>query len=336
MYQISILKKSELSDLQDFIRSNWNENHVFVKSKELLLWQHGADLNINYLVARNESNEIVSVLGFIPTNHFSKKIASNGFDIWLALWKANPNYPGSGMDLLYHLQNIYKPNSIGSIGINKNVEKIYKILKYKTGKLNHFYYLNSKIKSFKIASIEAKFKLINKDISSNQKIEVLSSLSEINISLNGIYQPLKDVDYLVNRYEKHPFYNYKFWCIKKESENLCLLVVRKIEIEQSSCLRIVDVLGDLSKVENIALELDKILNAETAEYVDCINHGIDEEVFHHIGFLKNDGDVIIPNYFEPFLSSNNSIQFAYKSDFEPYVIFKGDSDQDRPNVLKNE
>jgi hypothetical protein len=45
-----------------------------------------------------------------------------------------------------------------------------------------------------------------------------------------------------------------------------------------------------------------------------------------------DGNLIIPNYFEPFEQKNVKIELAYKADF-PYVAFKGDSDQDRPNIL---
>ena len=54
-----------------------------------------------------------------------------------------------------------------------------------------------------------------------------------------------------------------------------------------------------------------------------------------VGFLKLNpiGDVIIQNYFEPFERKNIRIEFVYKANFD-YVIFKGDSDQDRPNIIQ--
>ncbi|MFW0737300.1 hypothetical protein [Flavobacterium sp. T12S277] len=337
MYQIKVLEKNQIDSLQVFIKNNWNANHIFVTSKKLLLWQHGLDLNLNYLVAYAENNnEIIAVLGYIPTNHFDVRLKSDGLDLWLALWKGDDNYPGVGMDLLYHLQKFRNPSSIGSIGINKNVEKIYKILKYKIGELNHYYYTNPKIDNFKIISIQDKKSKFFNNSELDQEIEVVNTLFEVQKLPEPYYKPLKSADYFINRYERHPFYKYKFWLIKKSSEIISVLVVRKIEVEETSCIRVVDVLGDLSRVKNITAELNRILDDENSEYVDFLNFGIDEITFYQMGFLKKSNSEIIPNYFEPFIKSNNEIHFAYKSLYEPYVIFKGDSDQDRPNIIQNE
>ena len=54
-----------------------------------------------------------------------------------------------------------------------------------------------------------------------------------------------------------------------------------------------------------------------------------------IGQIVNNLDTdrpIIPNYFEPFVRQNVKFAISYKARF-PYVAFKGDADQDRPNVL---
>ncbi|EOW3520763.1 hypothetical protein ACOWVB_000374 [Campylobacter coli] len=51
---------------------------------------------------------------------------------------------------------------------------------------------------------------------------------------------------------------------------------------------------------------------------------------------KQEDKNIIPNYFEPFEKKNILIKFAYKTKVNNYAIFKGDSDQDRPSVLKKE
>jgi hypothetical protein len=49
------------------------------------------------------------------------------------------------------------------------------------------------------------------------------------------------------------------------------------------------------------------------------------------GFIKNDEAFILPNYFEPLEIKNVVIDYAYKSNSGPLSIFRGDSDQDRPN-----
>lgn len=74
----------------------------------------------------------------------------------------------------------------------------------------------------------------------------------------------------------------------------------------------------------------------TAEYVDFYNIGIKEISSTTSGFIKRDStsEVIIPNYFEPFEKKNIDLGYAYKCDNNfNFCIFKGDSDQDRPNLI---
>lgn len=44
---------------------------------------------------------------------------------------------------------------------------------------------------------------------------------------------------------------------------------------------------------------------------------------------------IIPNFFEPLVMKNQNIYYAYKKNnaFLKLFFFKGDGDQERPNVL---
>jgi hypothetical protein len=56
-------------------------------------------------------------------------------------------------------------------------------------------------------------------------------------------------------------------------------------------------------------------------------------LFEAAGFIpvNPSGGDIVPDHFEPFEQRNAPIRFAIKTD-RPVVIFKGDGDQDRPNV----
>ena len=91
-------------------------------------------------------------------------------------------------------------------------------------------------------------------------------------------------------------------------------------------------LGDINEELSIEGNIQNLLKEYSAEYIDCYNHGISKEYFYAMGFSEVTGDVVIPNYFEPFEKKNIDIYYASYSRF-PTVIFKGDCDQDRPNLL---
>lgn len=334
---IRLCNANEVNKLQEYIKTNWQENHIFVHSRELLLWQHdnSADGNLNYVIALNENEDIVGVLGFIPTFKYDTALSSSETSIWLALWKANEEYPGTGFYMLRFIEEEFTPNSIAAIGINDDVQRLYKALGYKFGTWSQYYYLNSSNTDFKMIQLSGNQKNFEPAVSSQMsEIKEIESLSDLADAPEAIYSPLKSIDYFINRFTNHPFYKYIFFGVYTSDQLVCLFVMRKIETEGSACLRIVDVLGDLNKVENLSAQLDKVLKDENAEYVDFVNFGIDEEIFYKIGFRKREEGMIIPNYFEPFLRQNVDVKSAYKTDGENYVIFKADGDQDRPSLLQ--
>ena len=112
-----------------------------------------------------------------------------------------------------------------------------------------------------------------------------------------------------------------------------LLVIRILNVNGAKAIRIVDAIGQLQG--NLYDEFQAYLKEMGAEYIDFMNFGINEDIFYKMGFRKLDLEekLIIPNYFEPFEQRNVKIDIAWKADYEGYVAFKGDSDQDRPNIL---
>ena len=38
--QILLLHKKKIIQLQKFLKKYWNKNHIFVKNKKFLIWQH--------------------------------------------------------------------------------------------------------------------------------------------------------------------------------------------------------------------------------------------------------------------------------------------------------
>jgi hypothetical protein len=216
--------------------------------------------------------------------------------------------------------------SYAAIGISNIAKQIYQASRLRTGVLNQYYILREQNIPYKIALAPINNgSIVSASVNRIKKINI-----DKGVFIKAFYRPYKSVAYLINRYKLHPVYKYEFWNVNEQ----CLLVVRKICVENRSVIRIVDCLGSLNDMPDLYADFQLMLREEDAEYIDFMNYGINEEVFAKMGFQKldHDGDVIIPNYFEPFERRNVKIEFAYKADFD-YVIFKGDSDQDRPNIL---
>ncbi len=333
MLEIRLCEFNEIDKLQKFIDLEWKKDHIFVNHTELLKWQHSNNSNnqINFVLGYDTlKHEIVGILGFIPLYQFDCNLFENK-DFWLAIWKIKNENKGIGLELLNFIINTYNPNSIGSIGINQRVKKLYNALKFKTGKLIHYCFINPNIDCFQILKISQKIKKTTFQ-NSEYKISRLHNLSNFR-ELKHQYNPYKSIEYIENRYSNHPIYKYQLYGVFYNNNIKCILVTRKIILNNSACIRIVDIYGDLRNISTIESELVNLLTIENCEYIDCLNFGIESDVFLNLGFSipKN---IIIPHYFEPFEPINVDIQFAYLCNTNDYVIFKGDSDLDRPNVLK--
>lgn len=333
MIEIRLCNSNETDQFQEFINTEWKRNHILAKHSELLKWQHlnnsGNKFNI-VLAYDTIKYEIVGVLGFIPLYQYDDNLLENK-DLWLAIWKVKEGNAGIGLELLNYIINTYQPNSIGSIGINQKVKRLYKAFKYRTGVLVHYYFLNPIIDNFQILKISGKSeqKVFENSEYRIRSLDEISNYSE----LQHQYMPRKSIEYIKNRYINHPIYKYQLYGVFSNDNIRCILVTRKIIANNSACIRIVDIYGSLKNINTIESELVNLLITENCEYIDCLNFGISSDVFLNLGFSIRE-NITIPNYFEPFEPVNVDIEFAYLCNTCEYVIFKGDSDQDRPNMLE--
>ena len=93
--------------------------------------------------------------------------------------------------------------------------------------------------------------------------QTIKSISELEIRAeNNVFftKPLKDVDFLINRYMRHPIYEYKVHAVSKDAIILGFLVTRNISIKNSTIIRIIDYQGGfdhLSKLHNPLMNLLK-------------------------------------------------------------------------------
>jgi hypothetical protein len=339
IYDIRFCKKVELPLLVDFIKNHWQFDHIFVKSTEMIDFQHldKKHNRYNFIIGYNmHTKQIDGLLGIIPLSHFDQELDKYK-DTWGGIWKVRSDVKNEEISNLganiFSFFNDY--NTHGSIGMSKIATVLHKIRKYKTGVLNQYFILNNKLIDFKIAKV-TDF-VVNNVLESylnNAKIKMISDILKFkDADFREIYFPRKSIKYLYNRFQKHPIYKYKLWEISDDKSKV-IIVTRKIFINDSSVIRIVDVYGRLENFNSLFQQFQEVLQIENAEYIDILNFGISNEVFHKIGFQKLNikDDIIIPNYFEPFVRENIEINCAYRSDLD-YVIFKADADQDRPSIV---
>jgi hypothetical protein len=335
-YTIKNCTIKELPLLQDFIQKHWKKNHPVAVSKALMDFQHlvvGQNI-YNFLIAINENTkEIDGALGYIPSSHYDYDLYDDGL-FWGVIWKIKPVVEDRmlGLNLLFKVFTLSGFKSYAAIGISNIARQIYASLKYKMGSLNHYHLLNESLAAFHIAQNIEHVKqavIFNPDY----RIESID-LNENHVIETTAY-PRKTIRYFVNRYAKHPIYKYLFYGIFHKDKLITILSVRIINVNNSSVLRIIDVIGDLTNLPCLYTQFQLLLKHYNAEYIDMLNYGVEKNAILNIGFKNLDfnGDLIIPNYFEPFEQRNVKIEFAYKTPFKQFVIFKGDADQDRPNIL---
>lgn len=340
-----ILKKCSIEEyplLVDFIDKYWKKDHIFVQSKELFDFQHFNKESNEYEFAigiNPETQEIDGVCGIIPLSLYDTELAANN-ETWGGIWKTRNDVQNDGIGLLgLELFEFFdKYTSHGGFGMSKIAYRFFKRKGYKMCSLNQYYILNDDYKTFKIASVPKEFSIKTcKETHDDNSctIEIIENIEDVDISsIDNCYWPRKSLTYLINRFKKHPIYNYSFYGLYDTKILRNILVVRKCCINESNVLRVVDVIGNLDNTPYLREHFQKILREHNSEYIDIMNFGISQDIFIRMGFELLDpmGRLIIPNYFEPFEQRNVVLEGAYRSPYS-YTFFRADADQDRPNVL---
>ena len=150
--------------------------------------------------------------GYIPFITFDKNLSRR--DIFLAFWRViKTDIIGLGYLLHKKILENSIPDFIGVIGINNELLKFHKWQGFNVKKMNHHVYISQYKKKFEI--LVANFK--NKKLKvkhKNCKIHELKKIKQFNKIDNQIFNyqiPLKSKNYLINRYLKCPFYQYRIF-----------------------------------------------------------------------------------------------------------------------------
>ena len=342
-YRFEFCTEETVERLIEFIDVYWQKNHILVQSRELFDWQHKAgDGEYNFALAiSNKTNEICGIQGFIPSGHFSKDLEDNN-ETWLAIWKVRDDIkaPGLGAAILKFIRKRYK--TVCALGLNKLVLPFYATFKYQVGVLNHHVLINNECQNFSILQpgVWKKIELYHPITGYELVEQTIETISKLNIrSEKNVFftKPLKDVNFLINRYLRHPIYDYKVYAISEDDLISGFLVTRHVSLKNSTIIRVIDYQGSFDHLSKLYNPLIKILKKYDAEYIDFMQFGIPVTFLQKAGFIDvfEYQDMVVPDYFEPFVNTNIVIDFAYKTkNPEPnFFICKGDGDQDRPSSI---
>jgi hypothetical protein len=343
-YKISFCPTKDIEKLVTFIDQHWKKDHAFVRSRELLDWQHyNKKLDqYNFVIATHiESQEIHSILGFLPTSQYDENIKE--LKIWPCIWKVREDVKvkGLGVSLYWFLKTQLPIETISMQGLSEIALSIYQRWNFTSGKNQHHYMLNSSKKSFKLIqniSLEKNQDEIQQ-ANKKQSFRDLSrnDFSKLSTNLTDLISKYKSQDYFINRFFDHPIYEYIVKGIFTNNELSNILFMRKVNAKDAFALRIIDVIGPVSGLIGNRSNFENLMIKHDAEYIDFINVGISNDDLELAGFLnKKNTETVVPNYFEPFVNKNIELDYAEKtvSEYnETIIVFKGDADQDRPNKI---
>jgi hypothetical protein len=337
--ELYIFREATINDvdkLMHFIKEHWRANHILGNDRDFFLYEHGNGDNINFVICQDrKSGEIVGMQGYIPYSREEERRHICGV---MTMVKKGITTPLLGVELMKRFIDIINHKTYFGIGTNPQtmVPLVKRLFGRFVFKSTHYYRLNEKVDSFKVAKIVDR-KKSSETIVENSAAQLVefSSFEEVkrNFALNKAYKflPYKEDWYIKKRYFDHPIYRYRVWGIPVKGTILALLFGREVECADRKILRFVDFIGNIEDLVHASKGVKDIIEADSFEYADFLLHGIPERIMNKSGFVRKDEEDgnIIPNYFEPFVQNN--VDIWLETSQEDMVVFKGDSDQDRPN-----
>ncbi len=322
-HDIRLARFDELSEIQGYIDRWWKRGHILARQPDLFLWQHGGGECLDMVIAKEPaSGRLDAILGLIRTSRYSGLDDEHAVT-WMTTWKVRDDqaHAGLGLRTYYFAKNTLGLANITAVGINNEVEKLYKALRFETGELGQRVVLNPAI-TLQLAE--------GAQQAMSPHPAVWVSLRENHKELPPEFFtrcPSKNNRYLVERYAKHPCYRYTYLDIHIDGVLVACFIVRRAQHGGAQCLRGVDFFGQPSTLPMCAGNLQQFLIADESEYLDFFTNC--EEPFEEMGFEPVDESKVVPNHFAPFEKRNITIRYATRA--KDLCIVKGDADQDRPN-----
>ncbi|HUQ72297.1 MAG TPA: hypothetical protein VM165_22415 [Planctomycetaceae bacterium] len=346
--QIRFATAADEPQLLTFLDRHWRAGHVFVKQPELFRWQHGvpgmpAARNL-VLGVDDNAEDLFAIQGFIPSRRFDPQLPYN--DCCLAIWKIRDDAgsPGLGLKLYQYLLDQQRPTMVSVIGLSRMVIPLYRALRFQVGLFDHHVFFDRHRSRFEIAyGVPDLSHGQQPDGDSPSRLHSAVTVADVPPSaaqaideLAQAQRPQKSWAYIMQRYLRHPVYDYRLSWFGREGVSESAFVWRKTVIGTTAVLRIVDVYGPTAMWPTCGSLFQELLTGEDAEYLDLYHHGLSGAELEAAGFVNRRAtpSLIVPNYFQPYLRQNVELDYGYRfygPATGPVRLFRGDADQDRPN-----
>lgn len=344
--------------ISQFLDQHWRKDHIFATNPELMRWQHtsidSSSDALNFVLAVRQTagsnTEIIGILGFIPFRRFDEQLSE--VDLALAIWKVRDDagVSGLGLLLLKAITKKFQPRLICAVGISQMVKPIYKALKYQVAELSHAALFNKAYQHTSMLAVNVPDEAFSdwshpKDVTllaiTDDQLPAGIDCSEID-QLCALRTPQKSWNYLRNRYLNHPWYSYQLKAVLHQGRLQGIFIWRMVSVESKNAriLRIVDYIGHDSAIKLCSVLLHDELVKSDCQYIDTMHYGLERSMLIEAGFVSTSDfpDLILPNYFEPFEPKKVTVELSYlvnpKHVAHNVVLFRADSDQDRPNTIE--
>jgi hypothetical protein len=329
-----------------FLERYWRTGHVFVRQPELYRWQHSAPdapAARNFTLGLDEqTDDLLAVQGFIPLRRFDPQLPCH--DCFLAIWKTRDDagVPGLGVRLYQFLLDEIRPDLVAVIGLSRMVIPLYRALRFRVGLFDHHAFFNRAASRYSIAEGVPPLPPLLPAVSTHElhtatrEVDVPAAVATAVHHWGQAQRPQKSWRYVVQRYLRHPVYDYRLSWLTRGGAPVSAFVWRSTAVDSASVLRLVDVLGDTSHWRQCEGHFQSLLEAENAEYLDLYHHGLLPADLEAAGFVnrRTTPGLVVPNYFQPFVRQNVELDYGYRfygPASGPVRLFRGDADQDRPN-----
>lgn len=337
LYTFSLCKGEEIDEVLEFIDTYWRRGHAIVRSKKLLDWQYYNALNntYNFIVARHkDTGKIHAIEGFIPTTQFDPDIKSAM--TWGAIWKAIPDVapPGLGFVVKQYRERTFYSKYSCEVGVSSDAAKYNKQFGNTIYDLENWYVVNPLCEHYELIGISDETVSDERFNGTSAESKKIDAEQWLKLDCNLPFPEYKSKKYYYNRYFCHPYYQYGAILLRTRDNKEEVAIYRVVSHNKSRAIFFVDYIGDGTVLADSHNALMNLMAEENAEYILFPNFGIGEKNLKAAGFQNSRITcAIIPLYFEPFEKSSVIIKCASKDKNITWCSYKGDADQDRPNIV---
>jgi len=344
------LEIKEWKKIRFFFKNNYSNNYIFTIKKVFQYYFLDKEKKKFNIINYQKNGKIIGILGYFKSNFIWDNNNHPIKGVWTANWMVDRIFRnGVGVILMRRLQELNKI-VMGQGAGDENVRIIAKMKNEYYDYINRVVFYNS-LKEIKYFDKQArkicdcKISKINSDIIYASEKEILENFKP-NWKIYKYYRycTLRSPEYIVHRYLKHPFFDYKILMTgKNQQTSLLVFRVEKIS-NKKKAIRILELIipGTEQGKKNAYIlinEIKKIFLEKKYTFIDffCSNSIINKL------FLKNKflsaKNLKIPIKLRPVQRkiAHQNLEVFYKDlakfKFANSYITKSDGDQDRINIL---